>query len=473
MITGNISIKEIFLSQEAWIAFWINNALKLRWAILWNVTKMLRCRNGWGHQIYRCPECNSEKKVPHTCKSRFCSSCGKAHADRWSETALTHILDVEYKHLYFTIPQEIRIWFLYNRKVMTDVLFTAVKTALLKYAEKRGFKPGIIMVLHTFGAAIGWNTHVHIIITAGGLSLDKKTWIKENVIPHKVIKPMYRYNFLTLMSEKFKEGKLIVPKKYAHIKTPETLESWFTQFHKKNWFVGLGKTLREADPKIKYVARYTRRPVIAESRIKNFDGKTVTFEYHDKALNEKMIKTYPVQLFIKELVQHIPDPNIRIIRNCGIFANRVKTELIKKARIALKQPKPKKHSRLPWREMIIKTFGIDPLACPKCGSEMLLTDWTIVKSSDVRIDVQTKHASILNYFYQIRLGLFPDPLGRFKTSRVLLSFFEKRDTSWALPRGSSFFSSLYFLTNHSFFILFYVCFLYFIFIRVRTRNSNL
>ena len=38
----------------------------------------------------------------------------------------------------------------------------------------------------------------------------------------------------------------------------------------------------------------------------------------------------------------------------------------------------------------------------------------------------------------IRLGLFPDPLGRFKISGVLLSFFEKRDTSWALPRGSLF-----------------------------------
>ena len=399
MITGNISIKEIFLSREAWLTFWINNALKMRWGILWNVSKMLICRTGWGHKTYRCPDCGTVKNVPHTCKSRFCSSCGKAHADRWSDDVLSHMLDVHYKHLFFTIPQEIRSWFLYNRKIMTDVLFTAVRIALLQYAEKRGFKPGIIMVSHTFGGAIGWNPHVHIIITAGGLSLDKKNWITENVIPHKVIKPMYRYNFLTLMSEKFKEGKLIVPKKYAHIKTPKTLESWLTQFHKKNWFVGLGKTLREADPKIKYIARYTRRPVIAESRIKNFDGKTVTFEYHDKALNEKMIKTYPVQLFIRELVQHIPDPNIRIIRNCGIFANRVKTELIEKARIALKQPKPKKQYRLSWREMIIKTFGIDPLACPKCGSEMLLTDWTIVKSSDVRIDVQTKHASILNYFY--------------------------------------------------------------------------
>jgi hypothetical protein len=55
-----------------------------------------------------------------------------------------------------------------------------------------------------------------------------------------------------------------------------------------------------------------------------------------------MIKTYPLQLFIRELVQHIPDPNMRIVRNCGIFANRIKTELIEKARIALELPKHKK-----------------------------------------------------------------------------------------------------------------------------------
>jgi hypothetical protein len=48
MITGNISIKEIFLSREAWLTFWINNALKMRWGILWNVSKMLICRTGWG-----------------------------------------------------------------------------------------------------------------------------------------------------------------------------------------------------------------------------------------------------------------------------------------------------------------------------------------------------------------------------------------------------------------------------------------
>ena len=142
--------------------------------------------------------------------------------------------------------------------------------------------------------------------------------------------------------------------------------------------------------------------MIAESRIKHFDGKNVTFEYHDKALNEKMIKTYPLQIFIRELVQHIPDPNMRIVRNCGIFANRVKTELIEKARIALKLPRPKKRFKISWREMIIKTFGIDPLACPKCGREMIPAGYTIVKFADIKTSLQKEHKSILEYFYQAK-----------------------------------------------------------------------
>jgi transposase-like protein len=409
MITGAISIKKIFLCREAWLTFWINNALKIRWAILWNVAKMLMYRSDWGHKIYRCPQCNTEKKAPHTCKSRFCSSCGKAHADKWSETALTHILDVRYKHLFFTIPEEIRVWFSYNRKTMTKILFTAAKNALLKYAEKRGFKPGIIMVSHTFGGAIGWNPHVHVIITAGGLSLDHNRWLNEDIIPHRVVKPLYRYNFLTLMSKEFKNGKLKVPPEHSHIKTAQTFESYLTQFHQKAWFVGLGKTLRETDPKVKYIARYTRRPVIAESRIKSFDGETVTFEYHDKATDEKMTKTYPTQVFIKELVQHIPDPHEKIIRNCGIFANRTKAKMLEKARIALKQPRQVNSSKLTWREMIKKTFGIDPLRCPKCGSKMLYADNIIVRSADTKNALQKKHKSILEFFYHKKFAVNTNP----------------------------------------------------------------
>ncbi|MBT4484506.1 MAG: hypothetical protein HOC71_12610 [Candidatus Latescibacteria bacterium] len=406
-LSGNISISRIFLCNEAWITFWINNALRLRWAIIWNVSKMLLCRSGWGYHTYTCPRCGGTKKVYHSCKSRFCTSCGKAYADRWSNESLDRLLDVPYKHLYFTIPEQLRSWFLYNRKTMPEVLFTSVRTSLLKYAKQRGFTPGIIMVSHTFGSALKWNPHVHIIITAGGLSHNKKSWTPHYVIPYKIIKPMYQYNFLKLMSAEFRKGKLKVPKEYRHIKTLETLESYLTQFHREKWFVGLGRSLQEPDSKVKYVARYTRRPVLAESKITAFDEKTVTFKYHDKTSGKTMTKTYPVQEFIKKLVTHVPDINCRIIRNAGIFSNRTKGEHIPLAEKALKQHNPKKYSRTTWREMYMKAYGIDPLICKKCKIEMLLTEYNIEQTKDIKIKVTEKHSSILQYFYKTQLAGFP------------------------------------------------------------------
>lgn len=130
-IGGKITIRQIFLCRQAWIAFWAVNVLLLRWAIVWNVSRMLLCRNGWGHHDYQCPNCQTARRVPHTCKSRFCPSCGKAAVDRWVETTLSDILDVPYQHLVFTLPQELRDWIRMNRKEALNALFRAVKDSLL------------------------------------------------------------------------------------------------------------------------------------------------------------------------------------------------------------------------------------------------------------------------------------------------------------------------------------------------------
>ena len=408
VISGPVSIKKIFLCQEAWIHFWIKYALRLRWAILYNVVKMLSCRSGLGYSRYICPGCGETKKIYHTCKSRFCSSCGKAYADKWSEESLNALLDVSYKHLFFTIPEELRIWFSYNKKLMPQILFTAVRTALLKYCKDRNFVPGMIMALHSFGSALKHNPHIHVIITAGGLSLDNTKWIPQYVIPHSVIKPMYQYNFLKLMSKNFRDGKLNVPKEHRHIKTPETFESYLTQFHRKKWYVGLGESLKEAASKVKYIARYTRRPVVAESKLKNFDEKTVTVVYVDKTTNRKTEETFTVEEFIKGLVTHIPEQNFKIIRNSGIFSNRTKGEKLPLARQALNMPKPTfRENKTTYRKMYYQAYGIDPLQCPKCKKEMLLYDHNIVPLQDLKSDINEKHASILSHFYKAELAGFP------------------------------------------------------------------
>lgn len=396
ILKGNkITIRQIFLCRRAWLLFWATNILLLRWGIVWNVAKMLLCRNGWGYHEYSCPECGSKKRIPHTCKSRFCSSCGKVAVDNWVETSLSQTLAVEYKHLVFTLPEQFRDWIRKNRKVGLDALFLAVKDTLLIYSKQRGFRPGLIVILHTFGSDLKWNAHIHVIITAGGLSLKEDQWIKHSYFPQEVIRPMYRYRFLQELKKLFKKGLLIPPPSCRHIKSYETFNSWLTQFYHKEWYVHLGTTLKETGHTIGYVGRYGKRPVLAESKIEFFDGTVVRFSYKDRATNQLLSMTLPVEEFIGRLIQHIPDQNYRTIRHSGIFANRVSTRLLSIARTLLNQtPKPKPVP-LCFRDRYQKTFNRDPLACDHCGAEMVLSKVAVVRTESIRQRVEIKHEELI------------------------------------------------------------------------------
>ena len=121
---------------------------------------------------------------------------------------------------------------------------------------------------------------------------------------------------------------------------------------------------------VKYVCRYLARPVMAESRILNYDGQYITFWYarHD---DEKIVieKVHAFE-FIKRLIIHIPDKNMKYIRYYGAYHNSTIinidcSKLVSDEKIAFKRKK------LNWRDMIIWHFAKDPQKCPKCGKLMV------------------------------------------------------------------------------------------------------
>jgi len=65
----------------------------------------------------------------------------------------------------------------------------------------------------------------------------------------------------------------------------------------------------KCDPTVvtKYIGRYLGRPVIATSRIDNYDSKTVTFHYNRHEDNKLVVETIPAMDFIKRLIRHIPE----------------------------------------------------------------------------------------------------------------------------------------------------------------------
>ena len=125
----------------------------VRQTILDEVEKVLRCKDPQesGYHTYACPDHPEESViVPHTCKSRFCTRCGKVMTDQWIDRAMEEFLDVPYHHIVFTMPDVLWNIFPYDRTLL-DIPFKAAEQTILEWCrEKGGYVPGVVCVLHTF-----------------------------------------------------------------------------------------------------------------------------------------------------------------------------------------------------------------------------------------------------------------------------------------------------------------------------------
>lgn len=80
------------------------------------------------------------------------------------------------------------------------------------------------------------------------------------------------------------------------------------------------------DIAIKYISRYLGRPVIATTRIDDYDGDSVTFHYQRHKDHKIITECIPVIDFIKRLIVHIPDKYFKMVRYYGIYAKHYRQE---------------------------------------------------------------------------------------------------------------------------------------------------
>jgi len=84
------------------------------------------------------------------------------------------LLDVPHRQVVFTIPKMLRIFFKYNRKLLSGLCLCG-KEFLLKYFKAvtgRELTPRIIAVLQSFGSKINLYPHLHFLTTEGGEDPD-------------------------------------------------------------------------------------------------------------------------------------------------------------------------------------------------------------------------------------------------------------------------------------------------------------
>jgi len=383
-VVSGLTLRSIFLHNDNWLRFLTSNHRLIRSAILVGVMKMLTCRTKeMGFHTYSCPICNYSVNVPHSCKSKFCSPCGKKATDNWISKNYNILPKTIWQHITFTIPEQLRDIFWMNRHLFN--LFPKLAADIIKkFAAAKGILPALFVAPHTFGRDIKRNPHIHVSTTKGGLTFDMKRWSNNLYFKEAKLKTMWRYAVINMMRTQYKNGNLRLPPYLNHIKDYTAFNSWLNFLYSKKWVVHLGRYSNNHKKNIDYLGKYLKRPPIGETRIKSYDGKLVTFIYKDHKDNAWRKMTLPVMEFIGKLISHIQDKNFKGIRYYGLLANRVRGTLLPLAHKLLNSAADlSKKTFRSWRQLICSTFGHDPLICPKCHVEMKLTETTFAKKLSI------------------------------------------------------------------------------------------
>jgi len=372
-----IKIKQIF--ADHWEGFRKTNLHKIPKdmieSVAESVEKMLRCGDPrYGFIKYMCPECGKHQRViGFSCKSRFCNRCGKVYIDNWVNKQVEKIIDVGHRHTVFTIPQEIRGKFYWHREMLKDLSDGVAEVIQYWYrnkSKKMGYEVGIITTIHTFGRDLGFNPHVHALVTEG--AIDKfKNWKDVGYIPYEYLRKSWQKVLLGIIQKKFGREPGI-----------KKLINELYRRYPKGFYVHAKNRMRDAKGAAKYIGRYLARPAIAEYRIISYDGKKIKFWYIDHKDGQRKEKEIDAFEFIGKLIMHIPKKHFKMVRRYGIYRrdiNKLAQKIVglyKYLKTRLKSKlKPTMVKKQTWKERLIQSFGKNPLRCPSCKCEMEL--WAI------------------------------------------------------------------------------------------------
>jgi hypothetical protein len=372
--TPKYTIKQILLSNQNWWQFYNKNKETLRPGIVIGIVKLLSCRNSIrGYHEYRCsnPNCSHIKFISHTCKSKACSSCGKKATEMWIQKQQQILPNTTWQHITFTMPEQLWDFFWYNRSLLNHIASIAAN-AVKTMAKKKNIIPGIFIAIHTFGRDLKRNVHIHLSVTLGGLSQNYDQW-KKISFHQTILMRIWRYAIIALFRTAHKQQTLTIPtaiqKQLSHA---FTFNHFLDQLYQKIWIVHCSKPSKDHKHNVDYLSRYIKRPPIAESKLKHYDGNEVTFRYLDHTTKIYRNFKLTAEQFIERFIQHIPDVGFRMIRYYGFLAHRVRSKLLPMVYKLLGQEARAVSFTLTFAQLMWKNFQINPLSCILCGQPLLL-----------------------------------------------------------------------------------------------------
>jgi hypothetical protein len=341
-----------------------------------------------GGHVERCADCGRERIAYNSCRNRHCPKCQALARARWLEREAQLFLPVEYHPVVLTLPEEVAELALANGAVLYQALFAAAAATLRDVAANRkrlGAQLGILMVLHTWGQTLHHHPHVHAVVTGGGLSCSARGIVDANPVwracrrgfflPVRVLGRVFRGKYLELLRAAFDQGQLHLPARLQALAEPQRFAAWLRPLYTRDWVVYAKPPFGGPVQVLKYLARYTHRVAISNSRLLKLEAGRVTFHYQDYAdAQRQKPMTLDAVEFLRRFLQHVLPRGFMKIRHYGLLANRQRQEKLQRSRQLLLVVNPATALAC-LAGLSPDAAGIDP-ACPphcsQCGGQRFM-----------------------------------------------------------------------------------------------------
>lgn len=341
---------------------------------------IMRCKTGdLGYNVSYCEDCGFPMIHAVSCNNRSCPCCQAPLEKKWELERNTELIrGIAYYHVVFTIPHELNALIKANLKILLDLQFKCVQETLLTLCADPKFlgaKPGIISVLHTWGQKLSFHPHIHVCVSGGGITPAGKfteTKHKGFFLPKAVIASMFRGKYLHALKRLYGEGMLDLSHT-PELEQPSGFQTFIDHLFQKEWLPFVKETFNGRGNAIRYLARYSFRTAIANSRITEITDTHVSFRYKDYADDgkEKQLTVKGCD-FIGMFLQHILPKGFNRVRFSGYLTNCRKTKnlkLIHRLRNTIYAGNPYRGMKVV--DLMTALYGRDICSCPECSGRMI------------------------------------------------------------------------------------------------------
>ena len=212
-----------------------------------------------GGHVKRCPEGHVEEAWYNSCRHRACPLCSWRKIDQWLEKVRERILPTDHRHITCTLPDEFRLFWRYNKRLVGDLLLRIVRQVLLSLLDDPKFlgaKPGLILNLHTWSRSLWTHVHVHCLVTHGGMTPDGR-WKRprlKNLLPTQLIAARLNKRVTKALERLLDQGRLRLPEDMSR----HDARKLITRAGRKKWIVNRKERYKHGYGVATYLARYIR-----------------------------------------------------------------------------------------------------------------------------------------------------------------------------------------------------------------------